>query len=158
VALVYVRESTSKALIVSVLAEALATANACAITLHNDSVERWRLLFEQTYRTELRPETRERATRVVTANEEFYRHVTALLPLTTPIHANWRRIRLQGRLLSMLRLAKAAFTFQGGADYAAWKIQRHTGERIEIKEWHRRHPLLAGLVLLPRLLRRGALK
>ena len=45
----------------------------------------------------------------------------------------------------MLRLAKASFTFAGGAEYIAWKINRHAGTSIELKPWQRRHPLLAAL-------------
>jgi hypothetical protein len=60
--------------------------------------------------------------------------------------------------LSVLRLAKASLTFAGGAEYIAWKINRHAGTSIELKPWQRRHPLLAGLSLLPRLLRSGAVR
>ena len=68
----------------------------------------------------------------------------------------WRRV--EGKALSVLRLAKASFTFAGGADYIAWKINRHAGTSIELKPWQRRHPLLAGLSLLPQLLKGGAIK
>jgi hypothetical protein len=64
----------------------------------------------------------------------------------------------RGKLLSALRLAKASATFAGGADYIAWKINRHAGTKIELKAWQRRHPLLAGITLLPRLLRSGAVR
>jgi hypothetical protein len=53
---------------------------------------------------------------------------------------------------------KAAFTFAGGADYLAFKVERHSGERIELKPWQRRHPILGALSLLPGLLRRGAVR
>ena len=55
-------------------------------------------------------------------------------------------------------LAKAAFTYAGGIDYLAWKINRHAGTKIEIKPWQRRWPLVAALVLVPRLLVKGAVK
>ena len=58
----------------------------------------------------------------------------------------------------MLRLAKASLTFAGGADYIAWKINRHAGTDIELKPWQRRHPLLAAISLLPRLLKSGAVR
>ena len=64
----------------------------------------------------------------------------------------------KGKMLSDLRLAKASSTFAGGADYIAWKINRHAGTRIELKQWQRRWPLLAGLSLLPRLLKSGAVR
>ena len=46
----------------------------------------------------------------------------------------------------------------GGAEYIAWKINRHAGTKIELKPWQRRHPLLAAISLLPRLLRSGAIR
>ena len=75
-----------------------------------------------------------------------------------PISANWTLRRFIGKSLSILRLIKAAFTFQGGADYIAWKIKRHSGVDIHVTDWQRRHPLLAGIVLLPKLLSKGAIK
>ena len=65
--------------------------------------------------------------------------------------------RRHGKIISLVRLAKASFTFAGGVDYLAWKISRHSGAEIQVKAWHRRLPLLAALILLPRLLRRGFL-
>ena len=70
----------------------------------------------------------------------------------------WKRMQRKGKLYSVLRLAKASLTFAGGADYIAWKINRHAGAAIALKPWQRRHPLLAGLTLLPRLLKTGAVR
>jgi hypothetical protein len=70
----------------------------------------------------------------------------------------WARRRIEGKALSVLRLIKASFTFAGGADYIAWKINRHAGTSIELKPWQRRWPLLAAITLLPRLLRSGAVR
>jgi hypothetical protein len=95
---------------------------------------------------------------LVEANIEYYRTVSELLGNTALPKANWRARRFQGRALSIARLIKAGFTFQGGADYAAWKIERHTGQHIPLTDWQRRHPVIAGLMLLPKLLRRGAIK
>ena len=58
----------------------------------------------------------------------------------------------------MVRLAKASGTYAGGVDYLAWKINRHSGAGIVVKPWQRRWPLLAAITLLPRLLRRGAIR
>jgi hypothetical protein len=158
VALAYASDDQARSDLVDDLSVALATANATALSLNTDELGRWKELFAETYRTELRPENKSRAANIVDANEIFYRAVSQGLPGDNAISANWPLRRLQGRFLSILRLAKAAFTFQGGADYAAWKIERHTGEHIELKDWHRRHPFIAGLVLLPRLLKRGAIR
>jgi len=71
---------------------------------------------------------------------------------------SWRRRRIEGKALSVLRLAKASATFAGGADYIAWKINRHAKTEIRLKPWQRRHPLLAAVTLLPRLIRSGAVR
>ena len=72
--------------------------------------------------------------------------------------SEWPRRRIEGKLLSVARLAKASLTYAGGAEYIAWKINRHAGTDIELKPWQKRHPLLAAISLLPRLLRSGAIR
>jgi hypothetical protein len=58
----------------------------------------------------------------------------------------------------VVRWANASATFDGGADYIAWKINRHAGTKIELKPWQRKFPLLAAVTLLPRLLKSGAVR
>ena len=70
----------------------------------------------------------------------------------------WRQLRWRGRILTLLRLMKASFTFANGIDYLAWKINRHAGTDFVLKPWQRRWPLLGALTLLPRLLARGAIR
>jgi len=70
----------------------------------------------------------------------------------------WRWRARKGKMLSVIRLAKATTTFAGGVDYLAWKINRHAGTEIVVKPWQRRWPILGALTLLPRLLRRGAIR
>ena len=70
----------------------------------------------------------------------------------------WSARRVQGKTLSALRLAKSAFTFQGGVDYLLWKLERHSGVRVEASERERRHPLIYGWGLAWRLYRRGAFR
>jgi hypothetical protein len=120
--------------------------------------QQWTALFQNTYRTELRPEAANRAELVVTANAGYYEKLSAILQNVDPVSANWFMRRIVGKALTILRLIKAAFTFQGGADYIAWKIKRHSGVEIPVSDWQRRHPLLAGIVLLPKLLSKGAIK
>lgn len=69
------------------------------------------------------------------------------------ILAAWRRRRRWGRPLNYARLVKAAFTFQGAARYAAWKIERHTGMPVALTPWRERHPVLAAPGVLWRLWR-----
>jgi hypothetical protein len=66
--------------------------------------------------------------------------------------------RAYGKAVCLLRLMKAAFTFEGGADYILWKIERHSGVRVEASPFQRRHPLLGGWGLLWRLYRQGAFR
>ena len=123
----------------------------------------WRGAFALTYSAELRAERRGRATSVVDLDPERYERFTgpalaAAARLGPAGKASWARRRLEGKALSVIRLAKASATFAGGVDYIAWKINRHAGSKIEIKPWQRRWPLLAAITLLPRLLRSGAIR
>ncbi|MGD2056699.1 MAG: hypothetical protein PVJ15_07820 [Gammaproteobacteria bacterium] len=70
-------------------------------------------------------------------------------------HVAWWLRRIQGKLLSILRLLKALFTFDGGLDYLAWKLERHSGQHIEIPERVRRYPLIFIWGLFWQLYRRG---
>jgi hypothetical protein len=121
----------------------------------------WRRAFALTYSAELRAERRARSTSVVDANADRYLafspSVVAAIPPTAR-SGGWTRRRIEGKLLSVVRLAKASLTYAGGIDYLAWKINRHAGTQIEIKPWHRRWPLIAALTLVPRLLRSGAVR
>lgn len=63
-----------------------------------------------------------------------------------------------GKALSLLRLVKAAFTFEGGVDYVLWKVERHSGVHVEPSPWQKRHPLIGGWGLFWRLYRRGAFR
>lgn len=120
----------------------------------------WRRAFVLTYSAELRAEREGRSVSVVDADRERYvRFTTPAAAAIEPVSkASWRRRRLEGKALSVLRLAKASLTFAGGADYIAWKINRHAGTSIRLKPWQQRHPLLAAITLLPRLLSSGAVR
>ena len=121
----------------------------------------WRRAFSLTYGAELRAERTGRAGSVVDSDAERYARFSAPAIAAIPPAAasgGWFRRRLEGKALSVIRLAKAAFTYAGGIDYLAWKINRHAGTAIVIQPWQRRFPLLAALVLLPRLLRGGAIR
>lgn len=129
----------------------------------DDAMQALTRLFAATYATELRPESSERAQVIVNADRAFYeasaaRHLGAGWRSTNTNPANWKSRRIIGKALSVARLVKAGFTFQGGADYMAWKIERHSGVEVKITEWQRRHPVLGALSLLPQLLRKGALR
>lgn len=73
-----------------------------------------------------------------------------------------RRIRrIRGpvaRLLSIAQLLKSAITFGDWVPYALWKLERHTGTRIELSERQRRHPFLFAWPEIFRVLRSRALR
>jgi len=121
----------------------------------------WRRAFSLTYSAELRAERKGRAGSVIDADLERYERfspaVVAAIDPAIP-GGGWLRRQIEGKALSVLRLAKASATYAGGAEYIAWKINRHAGTKIELKPWQKRHPLLAAISLLPRLLRSGAIR
>jgi hypothetical protein len=99
---------------------------------------------------------------VVDSDPDRYRRFSvpakAAIPVGKSTAGGWGRRRAEGKALSVLRLAKASATYAGGAEYIAWKINRHAGTSIELKPWQKRHPLLAAISLLPRLLKSGAIR
>jgi hypothetical protein len=121
----------------------------------------WRRAFSLTYSAELRAERKGRSGSVVDADAARYERFSAPAAAAIEPHApsgGWGRRRIEGKALSVLRLAKASATYAGGADYIVWKINRHAGTAFELKPWQRRHPLLGALSLLPRLLKSGAIR
>jgi len=116
--------------------------------------------FRLTYGAEIRAERKTKAGSIVDADAERYRRVGEAVLADPPADrpGSWKIRQRKGKALTVLRLAKASFTFAGGVDYLAWKISRHSGVPIEVKPWQRRWPLLAAVTLLPRLLRRGAIR
>ena len=128
-----------------------------------DPLDLWRGAFALTYSAELRAERQGREKSIVDFDPERYRHFTGpaleeVARFAGCTQASWRRRRLEGKALSVLRHAKGTATFVGGADYIVWKINRHAGTVIELKPWQRRWPLLAAITLIPRLLRSGAIR
>ncbi len=124
-----------------------------------DLLDWWRRAFALTYSAELRAERKGRSQSVVDADSKRYR--TLGEAAASAVGANsgqWGRRRIEGKALSVLRLVKASATYAGGADYIAWKINRHAGTKIILKPWQRRHPLLAAISLLPQLLKSGAIR
>jgi hypothetical protein len=127
----------------------------------------WRAAFANTFSAELRAERRNRSASLVDADPERYERIGEAAFQHMPdrpalsIEAGrrwWRRKQLKGKLYSIARLSKASLTFAGGADYIAWKINRHAGTDIRLKPWQQRHPLLAAIALLPKLIRSGAVR
>lgn len=145
--------------------------------------ELWQSGLSLTYRSELRPEKANRPARLFQSNSDFFERVTgpALEELPTQVTTNpntepvryraelsqatrnlarftWALRRIQGKFLSIARLIKATMTFAGGVDYIVWKIERHSGVKIEVSPFLRKHPVLAMFVLARKLFQRGAVK
>jgi hypothetical protein len=159
---------------VASVARAAPTLLATARPLYagHDALDLWRLAFQLTYGAELRSERQGRAVSVVDADPDRYARFSAPalaaagVSLDRPVAPQqrnralrrWARMRRAGKALTVVRLIKASGTYAGGIDYLAWKINRHAGTNIEIRPWQRRWPLVAAVTLLPKLLRRGAIR
>ncbi len=135
------------------------------------------------YAAELRTEGAGRARELVDYAPDYYVAVTqAAAPslrhpmtvtgagdsahYTADVSASSRRLgrwgwvirRILGKVLSMARLFKSLLTFEGGLDYAAWKLERHSGQSIEIPDRVRQYPLIFVWPLLWKLYRRGVIR
>jgi hypothetical protein len=176
--LVYARDEASAAQVHEALADAVVSFHRKLLPLVPEQVcvsELWRRGLRDTYARELRSESAARADALWTASAASLRRRTrAALPLTgwschmaspdevaVQIPAR-RRVaaraaaslaRPWGKAASVLRLVKAAFTFEGAVDYVTWKIERHSGVRVEPTPFQRRHPLIAAWPLVWRIYR-----
>ena len=162
--LVWAADDAAQDAVVAAVAQAAPTLLALARPMADspDCLAIWRTGFALTYNAELRAERKNRSGSIVDADPDHYLRFGQVIPPTIMSRAEaesrWRRLKRSGKLISIVRLAKASFTFVGGIDYLAWKINRHAGTRIFIKPWQRRWPLLGAMVLLPRLLLQGAIR
>jgi hypothetical protein len=140
----------------------------------------WQSGFAMTYSAELRAERKDRPASVVEFDPERYEvfgraalHHTMISNVVrgdkvhiladperriTAERKRWPALRRRGKMLTIARLTKAAFTYAGGIDYLAWKVNRHAGTSIKVRDWQRRWPLLGAVVMLPRLLAKGAVR
>ncbi|WAC23130.1 hypothetical protein [Blastomonas sp. SL216] len=132
-----------------------------------DPLHFWRTGFTRTYGAELRAERGDRPDKVVDFAPDHYAAVGEAIAREIPdlaampraeAEARWSQLQRHGKRLTVARLAKASFTFAGGIDYLAWKINRHAGTQIAIQPWQRKWPLVAAVFLVPKLLRSGAVK
>jgi hypothetical protein len=146
---------------------------------HFGSTELWTQGFALTYRCEIRTEGGGRGSSIYTHNRGYYDHAirsyaggnpNVSAETTGGYHnharkwarkfsaASWWLRRVQGKMLSVLRLCKAAFTFNEPLEYLLWKIERHSGLYIEPTRRQLKHPLLFAWPLLWRLYRLGAFR
>ena len=133
----------------------------------SDPLALWRAGFDLTYSAELRAERKGRSTSIVDFDPGFYTRLSQALASnsnTKPqlsrdqAESRWANFRRKGKMLSLARLAKATTTYAGGIDYIAWKINRHAGTEIAVKDWQRKWPIIGAITMLPRLFKSGAIK
>lgn len=175
VRLVWVRGPESADSLLTLIAGCVTTASCWAALLGTPSMtaqEFWKTLFAHTYASELRVEKKGRGNSILEGQEARY---AALLPLgwargrlqfsansdmlepviSTALRQKamrrWALVQASGRPRNVARLLKAAFTFENGASYLAWKIERHTGFDMQLSPFESRHPL----VMLPSLIWRA---
>jgi hypothetical protein len=164
--LVFAADDSCRSIVLDALVQAAATMIAECRRLAmpgDDDLAIFARGLKASYGAELRAERAARADMIANASRSYFTDLAALFPSAgdpDPGRAQleWRRRRMMGKTLSVARLIKAGFTFEGGTDYLAWKIGRHSGEKLVPKAWHRRHPVLSGLMQLPKLLRRGTVR
>ena len=144
----------------------------------------WQGALALSYATELRAERRGRASELAGHGQAFFEALTRCLgprlggllevdtrddgTLVYRSHASararraapvlWAVRRVQGKALSVARLVKGLFTFEGGLDYLAWKLSRHSGQEVVIPDKVRRRPLIHIWGFMRRLYRRGVFR
>jgi len=137
----------------------------------------WIRAISATYNCELRPEPAGAAHALIQHDPVFWNGLGKLALATVPgtscaddtcrvALSGWQRApgrvrwmlrRVWSKALNLARLLKAAGTFANGIDYLAWKIERHSGRKVEVTDTMRQHPRLASWKLLIRMWRDGAL-
>ncbi len=177
-ALIWAENNEVRLRVIEAVAQAAVTAGWFT-TLHCETAaspgDYWRSLFRATYSTELRVEAPGREDQILSYDRARY---DELLPLAwrsggivfdgggqtlaampterqiRTIATAWFQVARAGKLLNLVRLVKAAFTFEGAARYGLWKIERHTGVKIALTPFRERHPILAAPQVFWRVWRR----
>ena len=155
--LLHARDPAARAALTACIRQAALTATGWARAFTPaaaSSAATWQTLFARTYGAELRPERGNRPADVYDAAPRWFDTLLAASP-SRASRRSWRARRLAGPALNIQRLSKAVFTFEGAADYVAWKLERHADVRLGLSDWQRRHPLLAAPGVLWRLHQAG---
>jgi hypothetical protein len=189
--LVYARDELARAAVVRSLVQAaitmvtrmVALVPASANTQRFRPADLWQRGFEETYRAELRAESRETIQEIYQAAPDRYNRVAlavlreleqqGLLQvrvegdrfcITMPAwqrqkaRLGWKLRRPIAKGLYMVRLLKSAGTFADWLPYVLWKIGRHAGSPMEPTERQRRHPFLLGGARIVKLLLQRSLR
>lgn len=181
--ILYVRDDASRAELTEALDSAAKTFVKRVLPAMGDqfmSADLWTRGLALTYQCELRTESSTRGESIYEYNPAFYDAVTSDYALESAALLNqggenqysnqcskscrkwasftWWLRRVQGKLLSVLRLIKAAVTFNEPLEYLLWKIKRHTGIYIEPTQRQLKYPLIFAWPLLWKLYRQGAFR
>lgn len=186
VALVHSRDEAATRALLEAAGQAVLTFIAATLPVlprRFSAKDLWEQGLGLSYATELRAERSGRQAELFHDDEPYYSNLAAAALTGSPhpvrrvddgsgpgyvadisgarrllARAAWSLRRIQGRLLHVLRLLKNVFTFKGGVDYVLWKLERHSGVRVEVPDRVRRHPLIFGWGVVWRLYRRGAFR
>ena len=179
----YARDEATRDVLADAFKSASATFILRVLPAMGDSFsssELWTHGLSLTYQCELRTESSNRGDSIYEFNPEYYDRTTIDFARDEPAldysepgnlfnnqssmvarrlsSFSWWVRRVQGKLLSMARLFKAAFTFNEPLEYLLWKIERHSGLYIQPTQRQLDHPLIFAWPLLWKLYRRGAFR
>ena len=134
-------------------------------------------LLGLSYRAEIRTETEDKVISLYNSEKDFYRKIYAVFLEqeaslgTIMIHGDrYETVRpyftkgyttgfmKHARKRAVYRWPKSIYTFSNYVDYLELKIERTTGERLELSKWDRRFPLVFGWRHLFKLLKKKALR
>jgi hypothetical protein len=185
-ALVFARDHRVREAVTRAAARSVLSTVALGLALHADregclsaDTGVWTTAFDATYRAEWRFEARERTAEIVAAEVAYYEgalaaalgclaHARAVELRGNRVHLDphfcrevlriWKLRARTSKILAGCRLVKNAFVFGDWVPYALWKMERHTGVRLQASPAQRRHPFLFGWPLLFQVLRRRLLR
>ena len=155
----------TKILITNALSEAVKTFLTNTIkTIHYkpNIDELWLKGLHLTYGSELRPENNLKIKEIIENDKERYIHIGNLALnelghikinhlINKKENFKWLLRKYWTRLLNVLRLIKASFTFEGGIEYLTWKLKRHKGISIELSEKQKKYPIITVISLAIKL-------
>jgi hypothetical protein len=179
---VWTRDAAARSRVSDAVTEAILTAVARVVPLmtdaqgiaHFDSEQLWLRLLQETYSAEWRTESPETIEGIHSVDPDRYAAATrgALdiladrgglqvvcsgdrfeVAVVSPSDMESRPVRRPlAKLVYFVALLKSIATFGDWLPYALWKLERHTGNRIELTDRQRRHPLVWGWPVLLRVL------
>ncbi|MDJ0802089.1 MAG: hypothetical protein QNI97_04380 [Desulfobacterales bacterium] len=186
IAIAYARSRADRERVITALEKAVTTFMRRALPCTRAPFaarDLWFKALSLSYRSELRAEKPDKLAKLVALYDAYYELITraaiAALPYDVAIEEDgakrrynprvsknlrfrarqiWRLRFFQGKVLSILRLLKGAFTFSGGIAYVQWKIERHTGVRADVPAHLERFPIIAVGVLAWRTYRQGGFR